>query len=313
MIRALFVFTWVPVMAQATYPIVGGAGYRGPALTFVAPCQLLTIYTNIDSSSNSATAGSLPLPLTLAGISAQVGVLASNFSVLTYDAPILEVFQAVVAYSLNTGALVQFTEPAATIQIPCEIPFPAGGVNLLLSGASNPGRGAALRLFANPDAIHIIRSGDSLELKASAGFLPNDLPSVLHADGSAVTSKNPSHPGETVSVWAVGLGLPSSGTVKTGEANPSPALTTTVNVDFDFRSNAGPSMPSATDTGGSRVPARKVTAYFAPGFVGLYQINVTIPAPPVPLEPCGGVYQSNLTINIGGSASFDGAGICVAP
>ncbi|MBZ5603079.1 MAG: hypothetical protein LAO79_12310 [Acidobacteriia bacterium] len=137
-------------------------------------------------------------------------------------------------------------------------------------------------------------------------------PVVTHADGSVVAMNNPARAGETIVIWAVGLGLPSSGTVKTGEANPSPALTTTVYVDFDFRSNAGPSMPSATNTGGSRVPAKPVTAYFAPGFVGLYQINVTLPTPPVPLEACGGVYQSNLTINIGGSASFDGAGICTS-
>jgi len=105
--------------------------------------------------------------------------------------------------------------------------------------------------------------------------------------------------------------LPSSGTVATGAANPSPPLTTTVTVDFEFRSNAGPSMPSATDSGGSHTPAIKVPAYFAPGFVGLYQINVTIPQPPVPLESCGGVFQSNLTINIGGVASYDGVGLCV--
>ena len=40
MIRALMLIGSIPVLAQATYPIVSGAGYRGPALTFVAPCQL---------------------------------------------------------------------------------------------------------------------------------------------------------------------------------------------------------------------------------------------------------------------------------
>lgn len=61
-----------------------------------------------------------------------------------------------------------------------------------------------------------------------------------------------------------------------------------------------------------------------PGQVGLYQINVRIPdtVPSVPaciqILSCLGnllscVIQSNLTIDIGGVSSFDGAAICVQP
>jgi uncharacterized protein (TIGR03437 family) len=57
-----------------------------------------------------------------------------------------------------------------------------------------------------------------------------------------------------------------------------------------------------------------------PGYPGLYQINFVVP----PLQdgelPCeagvapppGGLVNTNLTVSVGGTASFDGAGICVA-
>jgi uncharacterized protein (TIGR03437 family) len=50
-----------------------------------------------------------------------------------------------------------------------------------------------------------------------------------------------------------------------------------------------------------------------PGFVGLYQINFTLPQPPVGTQACSGTVHSNLTVSVGGQTSFDGAGICVAP
>jgi uncharacterized protein (TIGR03437 family) len=62
------------------------------------------------------------------------------------------------------------------------------------------------------------------------------------------------------------------------------------------------------------VPASPIPIYagLAPGYVGLYQINFTVPPPPVGTPPCSGAVQSNLTVSVGGLASFDGAGICVA-
>jgi uncharacterized protein (TIGR03437 family) len=50
-----------------------------------------------------------------------------------------------------------------------------------------------------------------------------------------------------------------------------------------------------------------------PGYVGLYQINFIVPPPPAGTQSCSGTVQSNLTVSVGGLASFDGAGICVAP
>jgi hypothetical protein len=58
------------------------------------------------------------------------------------------------------------------------------------------------------------------------------------------------------------------------------------------------------------------------GYVGLYQINFIVPPPPAGLQPCVdnaapiallNYVRSNLTVSVGSSFSFDGAGICVTP
>ena len=66
---------------------------------------------------------------------------------------------------------------------------------------------------------------------------------------------------------------------------------------------------------------RSIYAGLAPGYVGLYQVNFTVPlgpqngiahcALPGSFAPGSNVPQSNLTVSIGGQFSFDGAGICV--
>jgi len=295
--------------------LLNGAGYTSPAPVPVAPCQLTTFYTGLPSSADlGATAGAVPLPLSLAGISAQALVGS-----LRLDVPELTVFSVELG-GVSSFANIGYRETALTVQIPCELPIFAGQIYTLVVVGSTP-NAAAIYLYLSPDAIHIIRKGDTLTNPSQGVYLsPHFLPpAITHADGSSVTPDNPAKVGEAVAIWAVGLGLPSSGTVKSGAANPSPPLTTTVNVDFEFRPNAGPSMPwpppgsSITAApGDSHIPAIAVPAYFAPGYVGLYQVNVTIPKPPVPLQACGGVFQSNVTVNIGGMASFDGAGICVS-
>jgi hypothetical protein len=56
--------------------------------------------------------------------------------------------------------------------------------------------------------------------------------------------------------------------------------------------------------------------------VGLYQINVIVPASIPAIGACTtgastlppyNIVQSNLTIDLGAAASFDGAAICVKP
>jgi uncharacterized protein (TIGR03437 family) len=84
---------------------------------------------------------------------------------------------------------------------------------------------------------------------------------VTHADGSLVSPSNPANPGETVVVYLTGVG-PLDSPQASGEAAPMDRLVRTTNV------------PAVT------VADREGVVEFsglAPGYVGLYQINVNLP------------------------------------
>lgn len=84
---------------------------------------------------------------------------------------------------------------------------------------------------------------------------------VLHQDGTLVTTSNPAQPGETVSVFATGLGAVNP-LVADGAAGPSSTLSQTTGT-------------IAADVSGTT--AKVTFAGLAPGLAGLYQVNVTIP------------------------------------
>jgi uncharacterized protein (TIGR03437 family) len=88
------------------------------------------------------------------------------------------------------------------------------------------------------------------------------LGAVTHADGSLVSPSNPAASGETVVVYLTGTG-PVDTPQATGFAAPTNTLVRTSNV------------PTVTIAG------RQGAVFFSglsPGFVGLYQLNVTLPA-----------------------------------
>jgi uncharacterized protein (TIGR03437 family) len=99
---------------------------------------------------------------------------------------------------------------------------------------------------------------------------------VTHADGTAVSAANPVMAGETLVIYATGLG-PVSPSISTGAFATSTVLSNTVNT------------PAVTIDG---APLNVVFSGLAPGFVGLYQINAQVPA----------------TLTSAGSISVTGAG-----
>jgi hypothetical protein len=159
---------------------------------------------------------------------------------------------------------------------------------------------------------------------------------VTHADGTLVTASSPAKPGETVVIYAFGLGQ-TTPAVKTGEPTPTPApvlgpsmrfFIRTVGLVFDYCVNAGPLRPYVNPT--TMRPIGLATPEFVgltPGQVGLYQINVKLPDTFPPVDPCTelsvitgnaaavlpNAALSNLTISMGGVSSFDEAAICVQP
>jgi uncharacterized protein (TIGR03437 family) len=82
------------------------------------------------------------------------------------------------------------------------------------------------------------------------------------AVGSVVSDANPAMPGETLAVYLTGLGAVSPA-ISDGAAGPSGTLSRTTNT-------IGVAFSGTTGTNGY--------AGLAPGYSGLYQLNVTVPA-----------------------------------
>ncbi len=267
----------------------------------VAPGQIITflIHGIGTSLTGPIRASTIPLPLSLGGISAILLDFSRNPAV-----PILAVEPISACGTPPTPRCSVFT--AVTVQIPYEILYVDPNVNCggclsfggNLSFAENGTTVANIYVAAYVDQIHLVRSCDLMLAKRD---LFSCRPILTHASGDLVNDSNPAKAGEEVVLYAVGLG-------PIGPGTNSPRFT----VSFDFRPDALASRPHLNSE-------KPVFAGLTPGFQGLYQINVVIPAAPLGTPPCtpGGVVanppiQTNLTINVGGPLSFDGIGICVA-
>src|SRR5258708_829375 len=278
----------------------------------VGPCQISTFFIHgIGSSLTSPIrAYTIPLPVSLGGISAIYGTFKPDTAV-----PILSVDPMTTC--TDTSGCSSFT--AVTVQIPYEIPYdpvdsspgalPKGGADLRF--AENGTTVASLYVYASPDQLHLVRQCDLMVEKRETGCRP----SVTHASGDLVTYDNPAKSGEQVVLYGVGLGQ-TFPPIVTGLPVNAPARVGGVTVSFDFRPNSPRSRPPL----GSQAPADlPVFSGLTPGFQGLYQINVVIPTLPLGTPACNinlpfyQRIQTNLTINVGRSASFDGAAICVVP
>jgi uncharacterized protein (TIGR03437 family) len=100
---------------------------------------------------------------------------------------------------------------------------------------------------------------------------------ITHADYSPVSNASPAAPNETVIVYCTGLG-PVSGAMVTGQRASLTSLQPTT-----------PQPATATLNG---IPAAVSFSGLTPNFIGLYQVNVQVPANAAP--------GSFLTIGIGG-------------
>ena len=271
-----------------------GMGYLYPPVT-VAPGQLISVFV----------AGNV-----LGDITATVQGLS---------APVLEVRpgSGCPSASLCSGLT------AITIQIPYELNLGCGfppvcNVVLLtqLIVAANGVAGAPVDLMPLPDQVHLLTGCDTV-VPSGSGIAPFGgspcAPLVTHANGSLVTAGSPAQGGEEVVAYAVGLGL-TTPAIPTGQAASTATPTSeTFYLDFNFRPNALATKPMQPTL--SFGPAFPIPLYagLVPGYAGLFQINFVVPPPPVGVQACAAGVQSNLTVSVGGPASFDGAGICVVP
>jgi uncharacterized protein (TIGR03437 family) len=290
-----------------TSPFLVGAGFSSPFPVVVAPGQLLTLFVQPPTAYNTAE----PMP--------SIGAVFWNGA--DEAMPILSVQQA------NTGCIIPGNLVACpnllavTVQVPFDAPInPVLGSNIVV-------RPSAIAVFVSGEKsfyfgaqalsshVHIVTACDA-QFNATPIEHTNGMPCapmITHADGTAVSVFSPAVAGEELVAYATGLGQ-TNPPLTTGQ--PAAASNPTVDaftLDFNYRPNALCTQPAP----GAAAP---LFAGSTQGFVGLYQINFIVPAPPAGLQPCAfggvspnivsGVY-SNLTVSVGSIFSFDGAGICV--
>ncbi len=303
-------------------PTLAGTGYSNPSIIKVAPGQVTTLFvtglkTVLPSEPMRATA--LPLPTTLVGVSVTLSQNGQQPAAI----PLLSLQQIPVCNNGDgqpsaSGSTPDCLITAITVQIPFELVLPPQGADAVMAVNENGNVSKGFRVLPVSSNLHVLNGCDAFphqSLTACGGI-------VTHADGSLVTSDFPAKAGETVVVYAFGLGqtMPA---MKTGDATTTAAPisgSTVTTVEFDFRPNAMPSNPYFNPKVASLPdPIAPEFAGLTPGQVGLYQLNIKIPNSLPSLVPCSsslGV-ASNLTINIGsstsGGLSFDGAPICVEP
>ncbi|MCC6265381.1 MAG: hypothetical protein IT169_17545 [Bryobacterales bacterium] len=143
-------------------------------------------------------------------------------------------------------------------------------INVLIDNRLTPGA-YTLRVLrdslAGPHTAQITIAATAPGLFAIA----DGIPVVTRPGGSLVTAESPARPGQIVTLWATGLG-PVLPPLKPGEL-PRGAAPLDQKIPFEVRVNGVP------------IPSGHVLyAGVAPGFAGLYQINLLLPedTPPNP-------------------------------
>ncbi len=296
--------------ASLSFSQVVAAGYTSPAPVSVAPGQIATFYVAGLTSSAGVTAI----------VQQMSGITAAPVQSIRSE-PLCPTVTSIVISGCGTLT-------AVTVQIPYELlPFCPSCAEPVIATPpvlliSQNGQGAsAIQLNPLEDEVHVITQCDAA-LGASAEPNYTGLPCspvVTHADGSVVSATSPANAGEALTAWVFGLGQTNPASVTGEPAKMAPAAEQFY-LDFNYSINALPAKPFTGDP--DQVPVTPSYAGLAPGFIGLYQVNFTVPAgPPNGIGRCAtpgsygpgaNVIQSNLTVSIGGQFSFDGAGICVA-
>jgi hypothetical protein len=307
------------LMGQDAPPLIG-SGYVLPTPISVAPGQLMTlVMQGVDTGNTAVTRApsGQDLRATLAGVSV-------NFNQgINRLAPILEVHQFCVSSLSSPWNWRAFCIPlsAVTVQIPFEakslLPNPEPG-NGVPAAQLSAGRIPTFDVAPLTDQVHIITACDAFMRPLTyAPIITTGLPCasiVTHADGSAVSAVNPARAGEALVIYAVGLGQTDPPSVTGKLVTEAAPAQTKFTLDFNFHPNALPSRPLPTGP-------RPLYAGTTPGYVGLYQVNFVVPSVPDGTPACvetstlpagSNVVESNLTVSVGGTYSFDGARICVA-
>lgn len=286
-----------PVLRSQNINQVLTAGYGYPAYTQAAYGQIMTLFVPALAAPN-ATASGFPLQTSLTGVSVSVKApptAASNYPSLL---PMLSVYTVDPAFRDVAGPS-PVTE--ITVQIPTEAACTGASCTLVLNVQAGGVSGPDFTVVLSQSNLHFLNTCDVL-LVSTALSAAGCRPSVTHADGSYVTADNPAVAGETVVIYALGLG-PTTPSVPTGQPAPTPApvvgnipqLSVSHWIDL-------PATMFARYVPDSQL-AMPSYAGLVSGYAGLYQINVQVPALPTNAHVCSTGTDANTRF-----ASIDGNG-----
>jgi uncharacterized protein (TIGR03437 family) len=221
---------------------------------------------------------------TFAAATTQIaGAVTPNNAPILADLAIANFFNPVGGAPLAPGALVQITGQylaGLTMNAPSiPLPLTLGGTSVIIGGMQapvsmvSPGQVNAQVPFELPagqpyqvivNANNALTTPQSFQAGAASpglAVLPSGYVEAGHASGAPVTEAAPAAPGETVSVYLVGMGATTI-PVASGQPGPSGTFATTV-------INPGLTLNGETTT---------VTfSGLIPGLVGVYQVNFQVP------------------------------------
>jgi uncharacterized protein (TIGR03437 family) len=298
-----------------------GAGYLFPTPINVAPGQIITVFAaGVGSTlTQPVFAGASNWPTSLAGISVTIQQGTA------IPAPIFEVNPLTTCAGCNaiTAITIQIPYGLRAACIASLTACPNSNVVVLTEFfvTENGVAGTPSALNVLPDQVHLLTVCDTV-LSGGFGYAPTSelpcQPEVAHGDGTLVSNMNPAFTGEELVAYAVGLGA-TNPAIATGQPAAQPTPTTeTFQLDFNYHPDALASKPFPTNVLpiGYQPPVPLFTG-LVPGYPGLYQINFAVPGVPGNLAPCfpgdgPGLVNTNLTVSVWGSSSFDGAAICVS-
>jgi uncharacterized protein (TIGR03437 family) len=305
--------SYIPASAQSA-PALTAVGYQDPRLLIVAPGQVITFFItgasivlpHPDNQDAMVTADQLPLPTSLAGFSVGLSQLGFEliplppFSMGPILLPIFSIEQT--NHCLNAQTPDCFVT-AITVEILPELQMPIG-LNLtnyttVVTVMENGVAGNQFGVSVLPVNPHVLTLCDS-SYTSRPGIEANNsnCPSIItHADGSLVNPDSPAQPGETVVIYAFGLG-PTVPPVPAGTATPMSLISTVVPYALLF------AYRGATVAAGTLASSPPLFAGLTPGQVGLYQINFTVPSPSAMIADCSSPDGANLIVTLYNSIGY---------
>jgi len=237
----------IPALSQSSASLLN-AGYAKPAPFLVAPGQLMTLFFR--------DLGPISTPS-----------LTISQSGATLKVPILSTTQDNEVTALRVQIPFELLASTTPRLGPKGVHVPDVQLTLLQNG--QPSRTFPLRPVSENG--HVLTSCD-----LSGDTNPDAVctRTAYHADGRPVSPELPAAKGETVIVYAYGLGpTNAAGSVLDPQ---EPRLLVTVQDQF---LNANPAVPRNFVAEAFNLPAARMEyAGLAPGQIGLYQLNIVVPA-----------------------------------